>query len=567
MTKKDYSTWSKEELVRELKKVEKIKKYGIVWEDKPEQVTLLCKEKLPVLAEDKSKEIVTDKEKPNHILIEGDNYHALSVLNYTHKGKIDVIYIDPPYNTGARNWKYNNDYVEKDDQWRHSKWLSFMEKRLNLIRRLLTKDGFLICAIDANELFSVGLLLDEIFGEENRVGLVTVIHNPKGRNLSKFFSENSEFMLVYAKDILSARFNDVVIDEDKQATFNLSDEEGKYRLEPFMRIRTSWSRKNKPKNYYPLYISKNLKEITLEKKSGYHEIYPKTKDGREWAWKNIPESFEELNKNGYFVATYEGDELKIFHKYREKQVFKNVWTNKKYHSEFHGTNLLKDLLGKNVFEYPKSLYLVLDILKITSKKDSTILDFFAGSGTTGHAILELNKEDKGNRKFILCTNNENNNGNGSGGIMEEVCYPRVKKVMQNLEKESKGKLIKNMPGNIKYFKTDFVDAGSSDRNKRKMVAKSTEMLCLKEDCFDEVKEGHKFKIFTNSQDKLLGIIYDDDGIEPFKKEAKKMKKKFIVYVFSLDESAREDEFEDVEDLVELKPIPAVILNVYKRIFK
>lgn len=568
MTKKDYSNWSKEELVRELKKVEKRKKYGIVWEEKPEQVALLCKEKLPVLAEDKSKEIITDKEKPNHILIEGDNYHALSVLNYTHKGKIDVIYIDPPYNTGAKTWKYNNDYVDKEDQWRHSKWLSFMEKRLKLAKNLLSQKGFLICAIDDNELFSVGLLLDEIFGEDNRVGLVTVLHNPKGRNFTKWFSANSEYMLVYTKNALVASFNEVTIDDEIKKTFNLVDEKGRhYRLEPLMRSRTETLRENKPGFWYPIYVSKDLKHITLKPIQGYHKVYPIASNGKEATWINLPETFDEKNREKMIIVKMEDGKVQIYRKFYEQQIFKNVWTDKKYQSEFHGTNVLKELLGKNIFEYPKSVWLVADILKMTSKLNSVILDFFAGSGTTGHAVLELNKEDKGRRKFILCTNNENNNGNGGGGIAEEVCYPRVKKVIQNLEKESKGKLVKSMPGNLKYFKTDFVDAGSSDRNKRKMVDKSTEMLCLKEDCFDEVKEGHKFKIFTNSQDKLLGIIYDDDGIEPFKKEAKKMNKKFIVYVFSLDESAREDEFEDVEDLVELKPIPAVILNVYQRIFK
>jgi len=559
MKGKDYSDWPKSELIKEIKKLKKRKKYGIVWEEKPEKVAELCKEKLPVLEEDKSKEIKTDKNKPINVLIEGDNYHALSVLNYTHKGKIDVIYIDPPYNTGARTWKYNNDYVEKEDTWRHSKWLSFMEKRLKLTKKLLTNKGFLICAIDANELFSLGLLLDEIYGEQNRVGLVTVIHNPKGRNLSKFFSENSEFMLVYAKNISLANLNDVVIDEEKQASFNMKDEEGKYRLEPFMRVRTSWSRKNKPKNYYPIYVSRNLKELTLEKKNDYYEIFPKTKDGREWAWKNISESFSKLNINSYFVAIKEDNEIKILHKYREKQVFKNVWTSKKYQSEFHGTNLLKKILGKNLFEYPKSLYLVTDILKITSKKNSTILDFFAGSGTTGHAVLKLNKEGGGNRRFILCTNNE-------GNICTDVCYPRIEKVIKGY-KNPKDENVEGLGGNLKYFKTDFVDAEPTDLNKKKLVNKSTEMLCLKEDCFDLVKEAKHFKIFKNIQGKYLGIVYDDGGIEPLKEEIGEINKKFVVYVFSLDESAREEEFEDVSDLVKLKPIPEVILNVYKRLFK
>ncbi|NUM41637.1 MAG: site-specific DNA-methyltransferase [Leptospiraceae bacterium] len=565
--KKDYSNWSKEELIKELRNVEKRKKYGIVWEDKPEQVALLCKEKLPILEENVSKEIMTDKEKPTHVLIEGDNYHTLSVLNYTHKGKIDVIYIDPPYNTGAKTWKYNNNYVDKEDQWRHSKWLSFMEKRLKLAKNLISNKGFLICSIDDNELFSLGLLLDEIFGENNRVGLITVLHNPKGRNFTKWFSANSEYMLVYAKDSSIASFNEIALDEEIKKTFNLIDEKGKnYRLEPLMRSRTETLRKNKPRFWYPIYVSKDLKHISLKKIEGYSEVFPIAANGKEATWINLPETFEEKNKEKMFIAKLEDKKIQIYRKFYEQQILKNVWTDKKYQSEFHGTNLLKELLGKNIFEYPKSLWLLVDILKITSKKNSTILDFFAGSGTTGHAVLELNKNDKGTRKFILSTNNENNNGNG-GGIAEEVCYPRIKKVISNLKKESNEKLVKNMPGNLKYFKTSFIDAEPTDKNKREMVEKSTEMLCLKEDCFEEVKKEKNFKIFSNNQGKMLGIVYDDEGIELFKKEVKEINKKFVVYIFSLDESAREEEFEDVKKLVELKPIPAVILNVYKRIFK
>ena len=189
-----------------------------------------------------------------------------------------------------------------------------------------------------------------------------------------------------------------------------------------------------------------------------------------------------------------------------------------------------------------------------------VLDFFAGSGTTGHAVLELNKLDSGDRKFILCTNNE-------GNICNEVCYPRIKKVINNLEQEEKKKLVKNMPGNLKYFKTDFVDAEPTDKNKEKIVKKSTEMLCLKEDCFNEIESESNFCVFTNNKDKFLGIVYEDEGISKIKKVITKLNKKMIVYVFSLDDSAREDQFEDVKNLVELRPIPAVILNVYRRIFK
>ena len=155
--------WTKEQLADEVIRLRKRKKYGLVWEDKPEDVVEQCKTELPVLKEIANKEIITNPATPTNLLIEGDNYHALSVLNYTHKGKIDVIYIDPPYNTGARDWKYNNDYVDINDQWRHSKWILMMEHRLRLTKKLLSQKGFIVCAIDNNELFALGILMDEVF--------------------------------------------------------------------------------------------------------------------------------------------------------------------------------------------------------------------------------------------------------------------------------------------------------------------------------------------------------------------------------------------------------------------
>ena len=151
MAKKDYTNWDRKDLIKEIEQLRKRKKYGLVWEDKPEKVVEQCKTELPVLKEVKSKEIITNPNKPVNLLIEGDNYHALSVLNYTHKGKIDVIYIDPPYNTGARNWKYNNDYVDKEDAYRHSKFICFMQNRLELAKKLLSNKGIIICAIDDYE--------------------------------------------------------------------------------------------------------------------------------------------------------------------------------------------------------------------------------------------------------------------------------------------------------------------------------------------------------------------------------------------------------------------------------
>ncbi|MDI9314061.1 MAG: site-specific DNA-methyltransferase [Hydrotalea sp.] len=556
---KNYEKYSKEELIAEIKKLKKFKKYGLVWEEDrvKEKFEADAEQGFPVLAAVSNKDIHQpndDDGAPTHIMIEGDNYHALSVLNYTHKNKIDVIYIDPPYNTGAQDWKYNNNYVDKTDSYRHSKWISMMDNRLKIAKNLLKEDGVIIMAIDEFEIHNARHLLDYNFGENNKLGMVTILHNPKGRNQSEFFSANSEFMLLYAKNKDRARFNSVAIDEEVLAKFSEEDEQGKFRWQEYMRVRTVWSRKNKPNNYYAIYVSKDLKKISLESKDGYEAVYPKTDDGREWAWKNKSSTFVELNKNNYFIAKKENGKIKIYHQYREAQVLKNVWTNKKYHSEFNGTNLLKKILGANVFQYPKSLYLIIDILKITSKDNSIILDFFAGSGTTGHAVMALNNEDDGNRRFIVCTNNE-------GNIATDVCYPRLEKVMKTGYGD-----VAPLGGNLKYYKTTFVPAASTDGNKIKLTHKATEMLCLRESTFEKVMDKANFKIYKNNK-YHTAIIWDESAIEDFKESIKNTKGKFHVYIFSLGNDVYEEEFEDIKNKVILKPIPEAILKIYRNIFQ
>jgi len=249
----------KKEILELKAQIRKLKKnnLGLVFEDKSEDVVEQSKSKVPVFKEVVKNRLDLSEEYPNNLMIEGDNYLALSVLNYTHKKNIDLIYIDPPYNTGAKDWKYNNDYVDSEDAYRHSKWLSFMRHRFNLAKELLKENGFIVCTIDHNELFTLGVLMDKIFGEQNRIGVVTVVHNPKGRNFTKWFSANSEFMLIYAKDVNRASFSNVAIDEDVSQSFDLVDNDGRrYRLEPFMRSRTETLRENKPNFWYPLMSAK-----------------------------------------------------------------------------------------------------------------------------------------------------------------------------------------------------------------------------------------------------------------------------------------------------------------------
>ena len=560
MNSNDYHQWTKDRLVRKIKKLMKRKNFGLVWDDKEEDVATKCREYLPVLEEIADKNIKNDENDLQHIMIEGDNYHALSVLCYTHKKKVDVIYIDPPYNTGNKDWMYNNHYVDADDRFRHSKWLSFMSKRLSLAKRLLSDDGFLIVAIDHHELFYLGAICDEIFGEQNRLGIVTVVHNPEGINLANFFSGNSEFMMVYAKNISCAKFNKIAISQEKKETFDKSDSEGLYRLEPFIRAKGASLRGKKPNFYYPIYVSKDLKEITLEEKKGFHKVLPQ-KSGKEYTWKRIPQTFKNQNKNGYFVAEENDGNIQIFHKYREQEVIKNVWTDRKYHSEPNGTNLLKRIFGKKIFDYPKSVYLVLDILKLTSKKDSIVLDFFAGSGTMGHAVLELNNEDGGNRQFIICTNDENNNNNESGGIAEAVCYPRIKKVMNGYNRTN------GLGGNLHYYRIEFVEQVKTDSDRRNLANKSTEMICFAENTFNKILEQEGcYAVFENAT-KITGIIYEEDTIDEFNKAIQLLEKPVTVYIFSYNHFCDESDFANIQNLDKVKPIPEVIMNVYRNIHR
>ncbi|KKP32348.1 MAG: hypothetical protein UR22_C0013G0020 [Parcubacteria group bacterium GW2011_GWC2_32_10] len=548
------------EVGRLKKELKKKKKYGLVWEEKPEEVVEMCKAKLPVLKEVKSKEIITDKDKPMNLLIEGDNYHALSVLNYTHKGKIDLIYIDPPYNTGAKDWLYNNSFIDNEDPFRHSKWLSFMHSRLKLAKNLLSQNGILAVAIDHYELFSLGLMVDEIFGEDNRLAIVTVVHKAEGRQFVKGFNPTCEYVLFYAKDKTKCTVNMVPLDSGVQASFDLEDEYGKYRLENNIRLGggSVSLRVNNPTSWYPIYVSKDCKIISLEKHSGSISVYPITKKGEERTWNTSKGTFQTNLENGQFVAKNEDGCYVIYRKYREKQSIKTHWIKPQYNATRYGTQLLNSILGSNTFNFPKSLFAIIDILKIATSPKSTVLDFFAGSGTTGHAVFEMNKEDEGQRQFILCTNNENK-------ICEEVTYPRIEKVIKGY-KNTKIENIAGLGGNLKYFKTELVDAESNDRNKIKLTKEVTEMLCIKEETFEMVKGDEDFKIFKNTK-YYTGIIFDQSAIEDFKKAIKDIKGSISVYVFSLTDEDFSEDFEDVKQKIKISPIPEAILRVYRRIFK
>ncbi|KUK66627.1 MAG: site-specific DNA-methyltransferase [Bacteroidales bacterium] len=532
----------KAEIERLKKELKKRKKYGLVWEEKPEEVVEMCKEKLPVLKEVKNKEIITDKDKPVNLLIEGDNYHALSVLNYTHAKKVDVIYIDPPYNTGNKDFIFNDHYVDKEDAYRHSKWLSFMEKRLKLAKNLLKDTGMIFISIDNNEIAQLKLLMDhpDLFGENNFEYFVWKKKGGAG-NTERIIGTLTEFILCYFKKKKPGIFNYRTLDR----IYKFRDEIGPYNLEG---------------------IEKTNLGVYERKTMRFPIIDPKTKK-KFYPAKNMRWTIGAINAK---KAIREG---RLFFDHKKKKVYIIKRPEQYENSENVFYNLLmnvgslataKDELynffdNREIFDTPKPSSLIRHLLEVSSRKNFIILDFFAGSGTTAQAVLELNKEDGGNRKFILCTNNENN-------ICTDVCYPRIKKVIEGY-KNLKGEDVKGLAGNLKYFKTDFVDYNEpTDKNKIKLTKQATEMLCVREETFEKVLDQKSFKIFRNANH-YTGIIFDQTAIPVFKKAIKDIKGKFSVYVFSLGDETFDNEFKDIKQKIQLSPIPEAILRVYRRIFK
>lgn len=616
MAKKDYVNWDKNDLIKEIEQLRKRKKYGLVWEDKPEDVAEQCKNELPVLEEETNHEIKLDDDKSVNLLIEGDNFHALSVLNYTHNGKIDFIYIDPPYNTGNKTWKYNNNYVDDEDPYRHSKWISFIYKRIKLAKPLLRKRGVLCVTIDNYELHNIRHILEEVFPDKEVITTV-IEHNYRGRAKNNFALTHEYALWVVNKgeDIITKKFE---VSDDIRRNLRRTGQGSR--------------RHESPTLFYGIEVNKKTLEIISATKpippgeilpqstnQDTEMVYPIDGNGIERRWYYGSKTMLNEAKIGSVYAKLIKDKIEVHYwKPGKPARRKSVWTGPKYDSSTYGSELLTEIIGENDFPYPKSLYAVYDSIEAgTANKNAIVLDFFAGSGTTAHAILEMNKKDGGNRKFIMCTNNEN-------GICDEIIYPRINNLIkgykftgkvkdeiiqykltlnslkgideilekiQKIEDENKKtktykKIIKKIDentlyvygeryingskegygGNLKYYRTAFVPAEPTDKNKVSLTKKATEMLCVKEDTFEKVKSNEKYKIFRNKK-RYTGIIFDHRSINDFKNEIKSLDGIFSVYIFSLGDDTFNEEFEDLKNKVKLSPIPEAILRVYRRIFK
>lgn len=558
----------------------KQKKYGLVWEDKPEDVEERLRDELPVLIEDATKAIISDDaDAPNHILIEGDNLEALTSLAYTHEGKIDVIYIDPPYNTGNKDFVYNDHIVDKEDSYRHSKWLSFMSKRLRIAKQLLSDRGVIFISIDDNEQAQLKLLCDnpDLFGTTNFLGQL-ILKTATDNNASQINTEH-EYMLCYCKN------------RNFQGNWKRTGQAAKSIIEKYRELLAQglstsdiqkelrkWIKTNK-ENLPQVAHYNNVDEKGVYSSSSnssnphpggytYDIIHPVTglacpKPQNGWRWPQI--TFNAYDKDG--EIEWGKDHT------TQPHVKKRIETATDYlrtliYEDNRGTTLaLSEIFeGKKVFDNPKPQKVLQRVLDFASDKTSTILDFFAGSGTTLHATMQLNSEDGGHRKCILVTNNENN-------ICEEVTYERNKRVINGYT-TPKGEEVPGLKNNtLRYYRTSFVGRSRSMKNMRQLMNLSTDMLCIKEDLYTEqTKFGEQptyknvFRYFNDGKKRMM-IIYKEEAVPLLADLIRKTdyEGKMRVYVFSPSEDPWEGEFEEVQDKVQLCALPQAIYNAYKRI--
>ena len=514
------------------------KRYGLVWEDSSEEAYDRMQEELPVFMEDAAKRLDSAPVgSPNHVLIEGDNLNALAALSYTHAGKIDVIYIDPPYNTGNKDFVYNDSFVDKEDGYRHSKWLSFMNRRLNIAKELLSEKGVIFISIDDNEQAALKLLCDELFGSRNC--LATVVQKSRDSiSGDLLFSPNHNYLLVYAKkqELIFANKDDFRIPvEVNEKLFKNPDNDprGPWKLNPV--DGPGGARKGNP--YYTFLGITGFYRYSEEMMQKYYE------DGL------IVKRKTSLGKK-YFLS-----EAKA-----KKGVPPTTWWDDAGKTA-NGTKLLQQIVPESTFNNPKPIELIIRCLQLL-EKDATILDFFAGSGTTLHATMQLNAEDGGHRKCILVTNNENN-------ICESVTYERNRRVIQGYT-TPKGEQVAGLAdNNLRYYRTAFVPREHSNRNRRSLMSSLVDVLCIKNDIYKEEETfgGERFKpsvlrYFKDEAGQML-IVLDErvvSTIVPMIADVATKDNPLKVYVYSDGAYAYEDEFREVLPVIDLCAMPDAYLQ-------
>lgn len=593
---------SNEEKTALLELIRGHKKYGLVWEDKPEDIEERLREDLPVLVErndDKVHPIISDNpDAPNHLIIEGDNLAALTELSYTHAGKIDVIYIDPPYNTGNKDFIYNDKYVDSDDEFRHSKWLCFMSKRLKIAKSLLTPNGLIFISIDDNEQSALRMLCDEIFGSNNFLNCVSIkakaSSGASGGGEDKKLKKNIEYLLIYSNNLSQA---DIVFPVSSTPLMEYIEEKREKGI--------TWSYTNvmtKPgtKHYITTIKAGNGDDINIYEVSDFEiqsvsalakkqnksekEIYTEYID-RIFTTENAQTSIrtrvaDAVDGDGLYIAEYrpvsgrnKGKLIEVGFIGSTKRLVSylkhtcQITPHGVFKLEKIGT-LWSDLSWSSVSKegavpFPagkKPIALIRRIIEMCPSDDCVILDFFAGSGSTAHAVMALNESDGGKRIAIIATSNENK-------ICEDITYPRLVNAINGY-----GKVAGLADNNLRYYRTEFLPRERSVKNMRELVQASTGLLCIKNDLYTEAPFGVRkmnpkyARYFENAGRRML-VVYEERAIPFIADIIKTMPEgeKIRVYVFSHGCYAYDDEFADVADRVTLCALPQAIYDAYQKV--
>lgn len=541
-----------EKLKKENLDLKKKKKFGLVWEERELEKNIDDGEYYPYLVKKGNAFGFDNNETNKNILIEGDNYHALKILQYTHKEKIDVIYIDPPYNTGKKKeFKYGDSWIDKNSGYKHSYWLSFMNKRLEIGKNLLSKDGLIFISIDENEYARLKLLCDDIFTPSNFIGTF-VKKISGGKNDSKTIKINHEYLLCYKRT--------------EKSTIHLNIEYTKKdEIRSLQKDGDNEERFHRENLWYPIYANIKTKEISLELKRDMVEILPIKNDGLEryWRWE-YDTALKRINELRLTKTKFDNGEIKY-----DIGVFTPKGTKKElpwnsFISDFSagGGTQLKEVLGNKISGmYPKNLDYIKWICSLSIKKDPIILDFFAGSGTTGQALEELKKDVKfhiENPKYILITNNENN-------ICEDVCYQRIKKANEKYSYDS----------NLEYLKIELLKYDSQKHIdldiKEFMIDKFIEIIKVREGCFkiDEInnfllKFAHInksvyilqdiYKMKKNDYEKIVSILQNDEN------------DKINIYILSMSNHEHYiNKLSKANKNITFEPLPESFLKILRKI--
>lgn len=551
-----------------LELLQKHKKYGIVWEDKQEAVEQRLLKELPVLKEVLSRAIISDNPSaPNHLIIEGDNLEALTTLAYTHEGKIDVIYIDPPYNTGNKDFVYNDEIIDKDDIYRHSKWLSFMNKRLRIAKQLLSDKGVIFISIDDNEQAQLKLLCDEIFNENKIIGQIVWFKKRKGSFLSNKLVSLTEYILAYSNNGNTELFGGLPSNSESQPIIKRTNSQ-KELIFPANIVKTKLPNGVYSKGTYGngTSASELMEDAVVENGLFTSELKIKAPFvwGQDFLNNEISNGTEIIiNTNNFQVRVIRHNNTSI------KALPSFIDGREEGATNEDAYELLKAIFNvDSPFQYSKPVNLVKKLILSNSyfNKDITILDFFAGSGTTLQATMQLNAEDGGHRKCILVTNNENN-------ICEEVTYERNKRVIQGYTTPKGEEISGLIDNNLRYYKTAFVGRRRTPQNMRRLMMLASDMLCIKEDLYTEKTEfaglntlENGVRYFDDGKKQML-VIYNEEAIYDIVEalETIEVQSPIITYVFSPANDPWRSEFEPVIEKVKLTALPSAIYNAYKHV--